>query len=54
VCRHGGLASSERVDRIRSRSEGEIMRMGVGVLVGILIGVILVLWILSRILGGIF
>ena len=30
------------------------MRMGAGVLIGILIGVVLVLWILSRILGGIF
>jgi hypothetical protein len=30
------------------------MRMGAGVLIGIVIGIILVLWILTRILGGIF
>jgi hypothetical protein len=43
--------SSERVDR---GSEGEIMRMGVGVIIGIIIGIILVLWILAKVLGGIF
>ena len=30
------------------------MRMGVGVLVGIVIGIILVLWILVKVVGGIF
>jgi hypothetical protein len=42
------------VDRNTSRSEGEIMRIGVGVIVGIIIGVILVLWLLTKVLGGIF
>jgi hypothetical protein len=30
------------------------MRIGVGVIVGIIIGVILVLWLLTKVLGGIF
>jgi hypothetical protein len=30
------------------------MRIGVGVIVGIVIGVILVLWLLTKVLGGIF
>jgi hypothetical protein len=30
------------------------MRIGVGVIIGILIGVILILWVLTRILGGMF
>jgi hypothetical protein len=30
------------------------MRIGVGVMVGIVIGVILVLWLLTKVLGGIF
>jgi hypothetical protein len=30
------------------------MRIGVGLIVGIVIGVILVLWLLTKILGGIF
>jgi hypothetical protein len=52
--RHEGGASADRVDRDTSRSEGEIMRIGVGVMVGIVIGVILVLWLLTKVLGGIF
>jgi hypothetical protein len=35
-------------------SEGEIMRMGVGVIIGIIIGIVLVLWILAKVLSGIF
>jgi hypothetical protein len=30
------------------------MRIGLGVMVGIVIGVILVLWLLTKVLGGIF
>jgi hypothetical protein len=37
-----------------TKSEGEIMRMGVGVIIGIIIGIVLVLWILAKVLGGIF
>jgi len=30
------------------------MRTGVGVIIGIVIGIILVLWILAKVVGGIF
>ena len=52
--RRRNLASSEHVNRITSRLEGEIMRTGVGVIIGIVIGIILVLWILAKVVGGIF
>ena len=30
------------------------MRTGVGVIIGVVIGIILVLWILAKVVGGIF
>ena len=30
------------------------MRIGMGVIVGVIIGIVLVLWILAKVVGGIF